>query len=52
MDVKSLIAARIEQAFQALGLEGPALVQAAGKPEFGDYQANGVMAAASLPARP
>jgi arginyl-tRNA synthetase len=46
MRIKPLLAARIEAAFSALGIDGPALVQAASKPEFGDYQANGVMAAA------
>ncbi len=46
MFVKSILAERVEAAFATLGLEGPALVQAATRPEFGDYQANGVMAAA------
>ena len=46
MHVKSILSQRIESAFAELGLEGQALVQAAGRPEYGDYQANGVMAAA------
>ena len=46
MQIKAILATRIESAFASIGLEGPALVQAAGRPEFGDYQANGVMAAA------
>ena len=46
MHIRSLLSERIEAAFAALGLEGPALLQAATRPEFGDYQANGVMAAA------
>ena len=46
MHVRSLLSERIEAAFAHLGLEGQALLQAASRPEFGDYQANGVMAAA------
>lgn len=46
MRIKALLSERIEAAFQTLGLNGDALVQAASRPEFGDYQANGVMAAA------
>ncbi len=46
MHIRSLLSERIEAAFAHLGLEGQALVQAASRPEFGDYQANGVMAAA------
>ena len=46
MHIRSLLTERIEAAFADLGLEGPALLQAASRPEFGDYQANGVMAAA------
>ncbi len=51
MQIKALLTARIEAAFAALGLEGPALVQNAARPEFGDYQANGVMAAAKRAGR-
>ena len=46
MHIKDTLSARIEAAFDQLGLVGPGLVQAAARPEFGDYQANGVMAAA------
>ena len=46
MHIRSLLTERIEAAFAHLGLEGQALLQAASRPEFGDYQANGVMAAA------
>ncbi|NKB99708.1 MAG: arginine--tRNA ligase [Pseudomonadales bacterium] len=46
MQIKATLSERIEQTFAALGLQGDALVQAASRPEFGDYQANGVMAAA------
>ena len=46
MQIRSLLAQRFEAAFTALGLSGKALLQSAGRPEFGDYQANGVMAAA------
>ena len=43
MEIKALITERVEAAFDALGLNGPAVVQVASRPEFGDYQANGVM---------
>lgn len=46
MRIRSLLSQRIEAAFTALGLSGQALLQSASRPEFGDYQANGVMAAA------
>ena len=46
MHIRSLLSQRIEAAFTTLGLSGKALLQAASRPEFGDYQANGVMAAA------
>ena len=46
MQIKATLSQHIEQAFSRLGLEGAALVQATTRPEFGDYQANGVMAAA------
>ena len=51
MHIRSLLTERIEAAFADLGLEGPALLQAASRPEFGDYQANGVMAAAKRAGR-
>ena len=46
MHIRSLLSQRIEAAFTALGLSGQVLLQSASRPEFGDYQANGVMAAA------
>ena len=46
MQIKDLLSARIEAAFAQLGLAGDANVQSAARAEFGDYQANGVMAAA------
>ena len=51
MHIRSLLSERIEAAFSRLGLEGHALLQAASRPEFGDYQANGVMAAAKRAGR-
>ena len=46
MKVKELIASRIEAAFDQVGLTGPAIVQTTSSPKFGDFQVNGVMAAA------
>lgn len=46
MHIKALLTQHIEAVFAELGLQSPALIQAASRPEFGDYQANGVMAAA------
>lgn len=46
MEVKQILTSRIEQALAQLELPGAANVQAATRPEFGDYQANGVMAVA------
>ena len=46
MQIKSILAARVEAAFAQLNLDGPAVIQAASRAEFGDYQANGVMGAA------
>ena len=47
MNVRAAIDQRIAAALSSLtGVDSPALVQPARKPEFGDYQANGVMAAA------
>ena len=46
MNLKQLLAARIEAALEACGAPAPALVKPASRPEFGDYQADGVMAAA------
>ena len=46
MHIKALLTQQIEAAFADLGLQGQAVIQAASRPEFGDYQANGVMAVA------
>ena len=46
MNVKRLLSARIEAALQDCGVEAPALVKTASRPEYGHYQADGVMAAA------
>ena len=46
MKVKELIASRIEAAFDQVGLNGPAIVQTTSSPKLGDFQVNGVMAAA------
>ncbi|MEM7080908.1 MAG: arginine--tRNA ligase, partial [Pseudomonadota bacterium] len=51
MHVKALLAESIEAAFTRLGLTGDALVQVAARPEYGDYQANGIMAAAKRAGR-
>ena len=46
MKVKEMIASRIEAAFNQVGLTGPAIVQTTSSPKLGDFQVNGVMAAA------
>ncbi|MEZ5557157.1 MAG: arginine--tRNA ligase [Pseudomonadales bacterium] len=47
MNIRTLLSERIEAALAAsLGEPAPAVVQPASKPEFGDYQANGIMGAA------
>ena len=46
MHIKQILSARIEAAFAQLGLNGQALIQSSSRAEYGDYQANGVMAAA------
>ena len=46
INIRALLAERLETAFASLGLTGDALLQTASRPEFGDYQSNGVMAAA------
>lgn len=44
-----LLDSRVRAALDAAGCEGaPAVVQPSGRPEFGDYQANGVMGAAKV----
>lgn len=47
VNVRAAIDQRLSEALSACtGRNSPALVQPASKPEFGDYQANGIMAAA------
>lgn len=46
MSLQALITERVDAAFRVLEIESPSLVQPAGRPEFGDYQINGVMGAA------
>jgi len=47
MNLRQLLAERITAALATCGApDAPALVNSAKRPEFGDYQANGVMAAA------
>lgn len=47
MTIQQLINQRVQAAMAAVGApDAPAIVQPASKPEFGDFQANGVMAAA------
>ena len=47
MNLAQLLSARLDAAFAAVGARGePAIVGPATRPEFGDYQANGAMAAA------
>ncbi|MBS3733540.1 MAG: arginine--tRNA ligase [Phycisphaerae bacterium] len=46
MNLRRTLETRLSRALSDAGADGPALVAPAGKPEFGDYQANGCMAAA------
>ncbi|MEM9743215.1 MAG: arginine--tRNA ligase [Pseudomonadota bacterium] len=46
MNLKAELEARVSAALAQIGVPGPALVRSAARPEFGDYQANGVMGAA------
>lgn len=46
MNIRQQLEERISHALAAAGAPGPALIHHAARPEFGDYQANGVMAAA------
>jgi len=46
MNVKAQLERRITAAMAACGADGPAMVGLSANPKFGDYQANGVMAAA------
>ena len=54
MNLRQLLAERLDAGFAAAGATGaPAIVGPATRPEFGDYQANGAMAAAKrLGAKP
>lgn len=46
-NLRDLLEARVSSALDAAGaLAAPGVVRVAGKPEFGDYQANGIMGAA------
>lgn len=47
MNLSASVAACVQAAFEAAGIgDAPIVLQPAGKPEFGDYQVNGVMGAA------
>lgn len=48
MNIRQLLEMRIQQAMEAAGAakDSPAVIKPSGRPEFGDYQANGVMGAA------
>jgi arginyl-tRNA synthetase len=46
MNLKHLLNQRWRPRCRSLGEPAPAVVQPAARPEFGDYQANGVMGAA------
>lgn len=47
MNLRRLLAERVGDAFRAAGVDDPApMLRPSGRPEFGDYQANGAMAAA------
>ncbi|MFW6133170.1 MAG: arginine--tRNA ligase [Planctomycetota bacterium] len=46
MNIRRTLESRLARALDEVGLGGPALVGPATRPEFGDYQANGCMAAA------
>lgn len=48
MNIRQFLEARVEQAMQAAGAakDSPAVIKPSGRPEFGDYQANGIMGAA------
>ena len=48
MNIRQLLEARVRQAMEAAGAakDSPAVIKPSGRPEFGDYQANGIMGAA------
>ena len=52
MNIKHFLTSLVERAMTDAGLEGqPAIVKQSQKIQFGHYQANGMMAAASKPAQ-
>ncbi len=48
MNIRTYLDSKISQAMQAAGIDAnaPAIIKASSRPEFGDYQANGIMGAA------
>ncbi len=48
MNIRQFLEARVEQAMQAAGAakDSPSVIKPSSRPEFGDYQANGIMGAA------
>jgi arginyl-tRNA synthetase len=46
MNIQQQLEAAVTSAIEELGAEGPAIVKQAARPEFGHYQANGIMGAA------
>ncbi|MDA1073663.1 MAG: arginine--tRNA ligase [Proteobacteria bacterium] len=46
MHIKALLTERIETALAQCGAPGPAIIKVSGRPDFGHYQANGIMALA------
>ncbi|PWQ92250.1 arginine--tRNA ligase [Leucothrix pacifica] len=48
MNIRQLLETRVEQAMETAGAAkgSPAVIKPSGRPEFGDYQANGIMGAA------
>ena len=46
MNLRRVLELRLSRALAEAGADGPALVEVGTRPEFGDYQANGCMAAA------
>ena len=46
MNLRNLLESRVVSAMTACGLHGNPLLQTAARPEFGDYQVNGIMALA------
>ncbi|MDF7670822.1 hypothetical protein PT276_06385 [Orbaceae bacterium ESL0721] len=46
MNIQQLLSQKISQAMVAVGSNADALVKPSAKVQFGDYQANGIMAAA------